>query len=681
MPRPPSTARLLAPWKGPFSGVPAWDKVDPRAFPAAFEAAMADQRERIRRITENPRPPTFANTILAMERSARMLERVSALFEVHAGTLKLGEMPRIEEEVMPRLAAFDDEITQNPDLFQRIEAVYARRDRAGLTPEQQRLVWRYHSRFVRSGARLDGAGKTRIQEINQRLASLFTRFSQNVLDEETSQFTVIDREADLAGLPEDFRASAARDAEARGLKGKWVIANTRSAMEPFLSFAERRNLREKVWRTYVNRGDNGGPTDNKALITEILKLRFERARLLGYATHAHWSLEPTMARTPERAVALLEAVWKPAAARVQAEVAELQAIAGADFQIAPWDYRFYLEQLRKAKYDLDLREVQPYLQLDRLREGMFWAAGRLYGLSFRPVTGLPVQHPDVSVWEVRDGSDQTVGLWFFDPFARAGKNSGAWMSNYRCQERLGRAVIPIVSNNSNFMTSAPGAPVLISWDDAVTLFHEFGHALHGLLSAVTYPSLSGTAVPCDFVEFPSQLNEHWLQTPELLNRFALHHRTGQPLAKEMVTRIQQAAAFNQGFQTMEYLASAVLDMKFHLAGGEAVDPAAFERDELARLGMPAQIVMRHRPTQFNHVFSCDQYAAGYYAYLWADTLTADAWEAFQEAGGPWDPAVAERLRRTILAVGDTVDQTEAFRAFRGRDVDTAALMRKRGFPV
>ena len=378
----------------------------------------------------------------------------------------------------------------------------------------------------------------------------------------------------------------------------------------------------------------------------------------------------------------MEAVWQPAAARVRAEVAELQAIAdqeGAAFRIAPWDYRFYLEKLRRAKYALDLNEVQPYLQLDRLREGMFWAAGRLYGLSFTPAPGIPAQHPDVSVWAVADAEGRPAGLWYFDPFARAGKSSGAWMSSYVRQEKLDRPVAPIVSNNANFVKGAPGEPVLISWDDAVTLFHEFGHALHGLLSDVKHPSLSGTAVPCDFVEFPSQLNEHWLQTPELLERFALHHRTGAPIPQELVRRIRQAATFSQGFQTMEYLASAMIDLKFHLAADQAIDPAAFEREELGRLGMPEEIVMRHRPTQFNHIFSSDAYAAGYYAYLWADTLTADAWEAFQEGAGPWDPAVAERLRQRILAVGNTVDQTEAFRAFRGRDVDTAALMRKRGF--
>ncbi|MDR3672637.1 MAG: M3 family metallopeptidase, partial [Holophaga sp.] len=564
-------AAMLAPWKGPFGGVPPWHQVEPEAFPAAFDRAMDAQRAEIRRITGNPQPPTFGNTIAALERSGRMLERVSTLFEVHASTLKLGELPRIEAEVMPRLAAFDDEIVQDPLLFQRIEAVYRQRGQARLSPEQQRLTWLHHTEFVRNGARLDGPGKQRIQAINQRLATLFTRFSQNVLDEETDRFTVIEREADLDGLSAEFREAAARAAEAKGLAGKWVVENTRSAMEPFLAYARNRGLREQVWRTYVDRGDNGGPHDNNALIPEILQLRFERAQLLGYPTHAHWSLEPTMAGTPERAVALMEAVWQPAAARVRAEVAEIQAIADAEgggFRIAPWDYRFYLEKLRQARYALDLNEVQPYLQLEQLREGMFWAAGRLYGLSFTPAQGLPVQHPDVSVWEVADAGGRPAGLWYFDPFARAGKSSGAWMNNYRRQERPGRAVTPIVSNNANFVPGAPGAPVLISWDDAVTLFHEFGHALHALLSEAKYPSLSGTAVPCDFVEFPSQLNEHWLQTPELLERFGRHHRTGAPIPPELVRKLQEAATFGHGFQTMEYLASAVIDMKFHMAGGQ-----------------------------------------------------------------------------------------------------------------
>jgi peptidyl-dipeptidase Dcp len=679
----PESAAMVAPWTGPFAGVPPWDKVTPKAFPEAFTLAMDSQRKAIQRITEDPMPATFENTLVALERSGRALDRLGVLFSVHTSTLNVGEMPKLESLIMPRLAAFSDEITQNAWLFKRIEAVY-NGPKTELNPEQKRLIWVYYTNFVRGGARLGAEQKVRIQAINQRLASLFTQFSQNVLDEEGNQFTVVDRLADLAGMSPDFCAGAARAAEAKGLKGKWLIANTRSSMEPLLSYAENRPLREKVWRTYVNRCDTGGKTDNKALIPEILKLRQERAQLLGYATHAHWAMEQSMAATPDRAVALMEAVWKPAAAQVRADVAEMQAIADQDkagIKISPWDYRFYVEKLRKLKFNLDLKEVEPYMQLEKLREGMFWAAGQLYGLAFTPVTGLPLQQPEVRVWEVKDAKGQHVGLWYFDPFARAGKLSGAWMNNYRGQDKLDGVNTPIVSNNSNFMKGEAGTPVLISWDDAVTMFHEFGHALHGLQSNVTYPSLSGTAVARDFVEFPSQINEHWLQTPEVLNRFALHFQTGKPIPQDLVAKLRKSATFNQGFQTMEYLASAVIDMKFHLAAGQVTDPDAFERTELTRLGMPEEIVMRHRPTQFNHIFSSDGYSAGYYAYLWADSLTADAFEAFLEGAGPWDKAVAERLKRTVLAVGNTVDQGEAFRAFRGRDVNTDALMRKRGFPV
>jgi len=682
MPVKPAPLAMLAPWTGPYGGVPPWDKVVAKDFLPAFEVGMAEARKNIQAIVANPEAPTFENTLLPMERASRTLDRVSTLTGVHFSTLKLGEVPKIEAEIAPKLAAFSDEITQNAPLFKRIEAVYLGADKAGLDPIQKRLTWLYYTNFVRAGAKLTLPQKERIAAINQRLATLSTLFSQNVLAEESGQFTLIDKEADLAGLPADFCASAARAAESKGLKGKWAIANTRSTMEPFLTSAADRSLREKVWRTYVNRGDNGGKTDNKAYISEILKLRFERAQLLGYATHAHWALERSMAKTPERAVALMEAVWKPAAAQVHADVAEMQAIIdkeGGHFKLAPWDYRFYAEKLRKAKYDLDFNQVQPYMQLDKLREGMFWAAGQLYGLSFTPVQGLPLQHPDVSVYEVKDAKGQHLALWYFDPFARAGKVSGAWMNEYRGQEKLDRPVTPIVSNNSNFTKGGPGEPVLISWDDAETMFHEFGHALHGMQSDVKYPSLAGTSVARDFVEFPSQINEHWLLTPEVLNRFAVHYKTGKPIPAELVARIQKASTFNEGFKTMEFLASAVIDMKYHLAGGQGIDPGKFEREELAKLGMPDEIVMRHRPTQFNHIFSGDGYSAGYYSYLWADALTADAWEAFLEGKGPWDPAVAKRFHDHILAIGNTQDPAEAFRAFRGRDVNTDALMRKRGF--
>ncbi|HEX2091144.1 MAG TPA: M3 family metallopeptidase, partial [Longimicrobiaceae bacterium] len=676
---------LLAEWTGPYGGVPPFDRVRVEHFRPALEAAMAENLAEVERIASNPAPPTFENTVAAYERADRTLNRVRAVYNLWGSNLNGPEFQAVQREMAPRLAAHSDRITGNEALFRRIEVVYHSPEKARLTPEQQRLVWRHYTNFVREGARLDPAAKARLSQINQELAGRYTRFSQNVLAEETDSVVVLRSEAELAGLPQSVRDAAAAAAAARQMPGAWVITNTRSAVDPFLTYSDRRDLRERVWRMFVNRGDNGGAHDNNALVTEILQLRAERARLLGYPTHAHWRLENAMAGTPERARELMEAVWTPAVARVRQEVADMQALArreGADLSIEPWDYRYYAEKVRKERYDLDQNAVKPYLQLEQLREGMFWVAGELFGFRFAPVTDVPVYHPDVRVWEVTDqATGRHVGLWYFDPYARPGKRSGAWMTAYRSQERFDGEVTPLVSNNSNFVKGQPGEPVLISWDDATTLFHEFGHALHGLASRVSYPSLSGTAVARDYVEFPSQLLEHWLSTPEVLQRFAVHHRTGQSIPPELVDRIRRASTFNQGFATTEYLASALVDMKLHLAGDRRIDPDRFEREALAELGMPAEIVMRHRTPHFGHVFASDGYSAGYYSYLWSDVLTADAAEAFTEAGGFYDPAVAERLRRHIFSVGNTVDPAEAYRAFRGRDPRIEALMRKRGFPA
>jgi len=673
---------LLAPWSGPYGGVPPFDRVRVEHFVPALEAAMAEELAEIDAIASNEAPADFENTIAALERSGRTLDRVRTLYDVFSSTLSGPEFQAVEREMSPKLAAFADRITQNEALFARIAAVWEGRAKAGLAPEQQRLLWKVHDDFVRAGAKLDAEKKKRLSEINQRLATLYTQFSQNVLADETDYVLYLE-EKDLAGLPESLRSGAAAAAADRGHDGKYAILNTRSSMEPFLTYSERRDLREKVWRTYYSRGDNGDAHDNNATVTEILKLRAERAALLGYATHAHWRLENAMAKTPERAMALLEAVWKPAVARVHQEVADMQAIAdreGAGLTIEPWDYRYYAEKVRLAKYDLDTNAVKPYLQLEKLREGMFYVAGRLFGFRFEPVDGLPIAHPDIRVWKVENAkSGALVGLWYFDPYARPGKRSGAWMNAYRRQERFDGEVTTIVSNNSNFVKGRPGEPILISWEDAETLFHEFGHALHGLSSNVRYPTLAGTAVARDYVEFPSQLLEHWLSTPEVLDRYAVHFETGEPIPRELVERIERAATFNQGFATVEYLASALVDLKLHLAGGVAIDPDAFERETLAALGMPKEIVMRHRTPQFTHVFAGDGYSAAYYSYLWADTLTADAWEAFTSAGGAWDEAVARRLRDNVFSVGNTVDPAEGYRAFRGRDAGIDALMRKRGF--
>jgi peptidyl-dipeptidase Dcp len=676
---------LLAQWTGPYGGVPPFDKAKVEYLKPALEAGMAQQLAEVDRIANDPAPPTFENTIAAMERTGRQLDRVSTVYGIYSSTLNDEAVQAVEREMAPKLAAFSDQITQNAKLFERIAAVYETREKAGLTPEQQRLTWLYYTNFVRAGAKLDADAKQRLSAINQSLAELFTRFGQNVLKDENEGVIFIEKEADLAGLPQAVRDGMAQVAEARGQKGKWAIANTRSSVEPFLTYADNRALREQAWRMFVNRGDNGGATDNNSTITEILKLRAERAKLLGYPTHAHWRLENSMAKTPERAMELMEAVWKPAVARVHEEVADMQKIADAEkagIKIEPWDYRYYAEKVRKAKYDLDETEITPYMQLENLREGMFYMANQLFGFSFKPVdtAKVPVYHPDVRVWEVTDPQGKLVGLWYFDPYARKGKRSGAWMNAYRNQERFDGDVRTIVSNNSNFVKGKPGEPVLISWTDATTLFHEFGHALHGLSSNVNYPSVSGTAVPRDYVEFPSQLLEHWLSTPEVLNKYALHYQTGKPIPPELVAKIEAAEKFNEGFKTVEYLSSALVDMKLHLAGATPIDPDKFERETLTALAMPSEIVMRHRTPQFMHVFSGDGYSAGYYSYLWSDTITADAWEAFMGAGGPWDKDVGARLKQ-LLSLGNTVDPADAYRNFRGRDPGIEALMRKRGFPV
>ena len=672
---------VYAKWTGPYGGVAAFDKARVEHFKPAIERAIAENVVEIDAIAKNPAPPNFENTIAALERVGRALDRTGTLYGVFSGTLSTPAFRDVEKELDPKLSAHNDAIVQNAALFARIEAVYATRQTAGLTSEQQRLAWRYWNNFVRAGARLGPAQKTRIAAINQRLSSLYNRFSENLLaDEETwTEVTA----AQMAGLPASLIAAARTSAEERKLSAAGAIVNTRSSVEPFLSYATDRAARERVWRKFVDRGDGGNANDNNAFIKEILKLRVERAKLLGFATHAHWRLENAMAKTPENAMSMMERVWTPAVQRVREEVADMQAIAnaeGARITIEPWDYRFYAEKVRAARYDLDLNEARPYMQLEKMREAMFWAAGRLYGLTFAQVRDVPVHHPDVRTWKVSNASGQVVGVWYFDPFARNGKRSGAWMNQYRSQEKFDGRVIAVVSNNCNFIKGAPGEPVLISWDDATTLFHEFGHAIHGLLSDVNYPLLSGTAVARDYVEFPSQLNEHWMPTKEVLTRFALHYQTGRPIPDALVERIKKADTFNEGFATVEFLASALIDMKLHLAGEADIDPDAFERAELTRLGMPKEIVMRHRTPQFGHVFSSDGYSAGYYSYLWADVLTADCAEAFKTApGGFYDKPTADRLRRTILSKGNTVDPADQYRAFRGRDPDPVALMRKRGF--
>jgi peptidyl-dipeptidase Dcp len=676
---------LLPRWEGPQGGVPPLDKVKVAYFKPALEAAMAENLSEIEKITSDPAKPNFENTIAAMERAGQTLLRVQTVYYIWSSNMSDDEFQVVEAEMEPKLAAFSDKITQNEKLFKRIESVYNSPEKNKLTPEQQRLTWLYYTNFVRAGAKLDPAKKAEVSDINQKLAGLFTKFSQNLLADESGQFVVIENEKDLAGLPQSVADAAASAAVKKNHSGKWVITNTRSSVDPFLTYSDNRELREKVWKMFVNRGDNGDEHDNNKIITEILQLRARRARLLGYKTHAHYRLENTMAKSPEKAIELMEAVWTPAVARVREEVSDMQAVAdkeGKKIKIEPWDYRYYAEKVRKARYELDQTEVKQYLQLEKLREGMFWVAGEIFNFSFTPVDNIPVNHPDIRVWEVKNKKTGThAGYWYFDAFARPGKRSGAWMNAYREQHKLGGNITTLVSNNANFVQGKEGEPILISWDDATTLFHEFGHALHGLSSDVTYPSLSGTNVFRDYVEFPSQLLERWLSTPEVLQKFALHYKTGEPIPQALVERIRKSSTFNQGFITTEYLASALVDMKLHLSEAASIDPDKFEKETLAALGMPSEIVMRHRTPQFAHIFSSDGYSAGYYSYLWSDVLTADAYTAFTEAKGPYDKAVADRLVRYVFSVGNTIDPEVGYRKFRGRDPKIDALMIKRGFPL
>jgi peptidyl-dipeptidase Dcp len=682
--KPMSDSAMLTPWSGPYGGVPPWHLVRPDEFPKAFDEAIRLAEVDVDVITANEEAPTFENTFIPLEKAGQILTNIQSLFGVHSSNLNVGPMGDIESIVAPKLAAYSDRFTQNEKLFRRVEAIYESDAYDKFSTEKQRLVEKRYKNFVRRGAKLGDSEKAQLSKINGRLATLFTNFSQNVLADERKYVTWIENEADLSGLPASIVAAMAANAKDRGEPGKWAVTNTRSSMDPFLTYADNRNLREKVWTIYYNRCDNGDEHDNNAIITETLRLRAQRAKLLGYETHAHWRLEPQMAKTPAAAMGLMEAVWHKAVARVREEVADMQKLAdaeGASITIEPWDYRYYAEKVRKEKYDLDFNEVRPYLQLEKLREAMMWAAGEVYGLKFKPITNVPVFHPDVRVWEVNDSAGNLVGLWYLDPYSREGKRSGAWMTDYRSQENMDQPITPIVSNNSNFVKGAEGETVLISWDDATTLFHEFGHALHSLNSKATYPSQSGTSVARDYVEFPSQINEHWLATPEVLNQFAVHYKTGKPMPAELLEKIERAATFNQGFATVEYLASGLIDMKLHLAGDAEIDPDRFEREQLAALGMPKEIVMRHRTPHFAHVFSSDGYSAGYYSYLWSDALTADAAEVFEESGSFYDKAISKSLHDNIFSVGDTIDPAEGFRKFRGRDVDTKALLRKRGFPT
>jgi peptidyl-dipeptidase Dcp len=672
---------LLAEWAGPYGGVPPWDKVSPGLFPAAFQSGIDELLAQVDAITEGPTPATFANTFVPLEDAGRALNRVLIVFSVMTNNMSTPEYQALDIEWSPKLAAAEDAIYFNQRLFSRIQTVYDSRSGSGLTAEQQRLVERTWQEFVRRGARLDATGKAELGRINQELAGLFAEFSKRVLADENT-WVSIEHESELAGLPDSLRGTYRAAAEERKLKG-WAVVNTRSSVDPFLTFADNRELREKVWRAFKNRGDNDNANDTKGIIAQIVKLRAERAKLLGYPSHAHWRMEDTMAHDPALAEDLMQRVWKPAVQRVREEVADMQAIAGregAHITIEPWDYLYYAEKVRRERYAFDQNEVKPYFELSNIVQGAFWTAGRLYGLSFTDISGtVPVFHPDVRVWEVREG-DRHVGLFYFDSYARTGKRSGAWALTYRGHETFaGREVTVLSSNNNNFVRGGPGEPMLISLDDARTLFHEFGHALHALLSAVNYPGLAVT--PRDFVEYPSQVMEHWVLTRPVLDHFARHYETGEAMPQALVDKIAASEKFNQGYATVEYLSAALVDMALHTRPDGIVDAAIFEREMLKAIGMPRELAMRHRLPQFNHLFSSDSYSAGYYSYLWSEVMDADTWQAFVESGDVFDRELAQKMRRFILSPGNSTDRVEAYRQFRGRDPRVEALLEERGFPA
>ncbi|WP_342667013.1 M3 family metallopeptidase [Sphingomonas taxi] len=675
----PTANPLLAEWTGTYGGVPPWDKVKPELFPAAFEAALAERAADYRRIADDPAAPTFANTFVPMQLAGQRYGRVMTLFGVMTGNMNSPAYQALDREWSPKFAAASDAITFDPKLFARIEAVYKARTK--LDAQQQRLVTRTYDSYVRQGAKLNAAQKAQLSAYNQQLASAFSDFSKRLLADEGTAILVTD-EAQLAGVPDSVKAVAKAAAAERGQTG-WAIVNTRSAVDPVLTFASDRDLREKVWRAFTNRGDNGDANDTNAVIAQIVKLRADRAHLLGFRTHADWRMQDTMAKTPAAAMDLMLRVWPAAKARVGEEVRDMQAIAdksGVKITIEPWDYRFYQEQVRKARYDLDQAQLKPYFELNNIIQGSLYAANRLYGLNFKEITGtVPVFEPNMRVWHVTDRNGKEVGLFYRDDFARTGKRSGAWANTYRGQRNLAPAQNVLSSNNNNFAKGAKGEPILISLDDAQTLFHEFGHAIHAMLQNVTYPGLAGT--PRDFVEYPSQVNEHWLLTRDVLDKYARHYQTGAAMPQALLDKIEASKTFNQGFATTEYLSSAIVDMKLHTVADGIVDPDAFERKALAEIGMPREIVMRHRLPQFNHLFSSDSYSAGYYSYLWSETMDADTFAAFEEAGSPWDKATADRFAKILLSTGNETDRAEAYRAFRGRDPDVNALLRKRGFPT
>ena len=681
-----NTNSMLEEWSdkdADYGGVPAFDKMNPNDVKEAMLKGMELSLEDYNTIANNSESPTFENTIEEMERSGKLLNDVYSYYGLLSSNMSSPEFRTIQGDLAPKISEYSSKISQNEKLFKRVKTVYENSLVQPLKSDKQRVLDLTYNGFAMSGAALDAEKKLRYAEINLELSSLYNDFSNNVLHDEENYVTYLDK-TQLDGLSKGFIKSASNIAKDKGFEDKYAITNTRSSMDPLLTYSTNRKIREIVWKNYYSRGDNGDEFDNNEIIAKILKLRKERVGLLGHDNYAQWRLQDRMAKTPEKAMDLMEAVWPAAIARVGEEVADMQKVADEiNITIEPWDYRFYSEKVRKIKYDLDSDEVKQYLQLNKLTEAMFYVAGELFNFEFTALDKgtVPVFHEDVNVWEVEDKtSGEHIGLWYLDPYARQGKRSGAWATTYRSHTTLDGKTNVLASNNSNFVKPAPGEALLVSWDDATTFFHEFGHALHFFSSNVKYPTLNGGVR--DYTEFQSQLLERWLSTDRVINRFLVHNDTGEPMPKELVDKIKTASTFNQGFGTTEYLASAIMDMKFHLADPENIDVDNFERETLADLKMPSELPMRHRTPHFGHVFSGEGYATAYYGYMWADVLTADASEAFAEApGGFYDKEVAKKLVDYLFSPRNSMDPAEAYRLFRGRDAKIEALMRDRGFPV
>ena len=669
-----------------FGGVPAFDKMSPELVKEAMLRGMEMSLEDIDKIATNLDSPTFENTIEEMERSGKLLSDIYPYYGILSSNMSSPEFRKIQSELAPKLSEYSSLISQNEKLFERISTIYEDSKTNPLENDKQRVLNLRYKSFAMNGAALDKDKKKRYAEINLELSKLYNDFSNNVLHDEENYVTYLE-ESQLDGLSDGFIKSAKKIAQDKGFENKFAITNTRSSMDPFLTYSTNRILREVVWKNYYSRGDNGDEFDNNKIIAEILKLRKERVGLLGHENYAQWRLQDRMAKKPENAMALMEAVWPAAIARVDEEVADMQKVANETsidkIIIEPWDYRFYAEKVRKIKYDLDSDEVKQYLQLDKLTDAMFYVAGELFNFKFTALEKgkIPVFHDDVNVWEVEDKfSGEHIGLWYLDPYARQGKRSGAWATTYRSHTTMDGKTNVLASNNSNFVKPAPGEALLVSWDDATTFFHEFGHALHFFSSNVKYPTLNGGVR--DYTEFQSQLLERWLSTNRVINKFLVHNKTGEAMPKELVAKIKKASTFNQGFDTTEYLASAIMDLKFHLADPSNIDVDKFERETLENLKMPSELPMRHRTPHFGHVFSGEGYATAYYGYMWADVLTSDASEAFAESpGGFYDKDLAKKLVDYLFSPRNSIDPGEAYRLFRGRDAKIEALMRDRGFPL